>query len=108
MRQYLRRIPFSYLGYILLLISSAFLGVFITLLGTDGSTGWTIWSGIATVATLLVGVSFIRFQVVESHDNEPQDEMVISAQPMIPGEERSEFEEYREEHPHNRADDTGN
>ncbi|WP_267626396.1 hypothetical protein [Gordonia sputi] len=87
------------LGYVLLLIASASIGAFITLLASNGG-GWTVAFGIIMVVSLILACICFRVEVDESLDNEPGDETVINAQLLIPPEDRADMAEYEMEHEH--------
>ncbi|GAC49469.1 hypothetical protein [Gordonia aichiensis] len=100
MREALRRVPFSMIGYVLLLATAVLLGAFVTLLATDG--GGVAWAfGAAMVVALVISVVCFRIEYVESKDNEPGDETIVNAQPLIPPEEKSDISQYRSEHHRN-------
>lgn len=88
------------IGYVLLLAAAMLLGAFVSLLATEG--GGVAWAfGAAMLIALIVSAVCFRIEYIESKDNEPGDETIVNAQPMIPPEERSDISQYKSEHKRN-------
>lgn len=93
MRNLIRSVSFSYVGYLLLLAGFAMMGLFVAVLG-GGSTGAAWGLGVATVAAFVLSFGAFRFQIFVSQRTRDDDELIVHSEPLMPATERRGVEIY--------------
>ncbi|KAF0969031.1 hypothetical protein [Gordonia sp. YY1] len=93
MRNALRSISFSFLGYLGLLLAFALMGLFVvTLAGGVAGPAWPF----GTAMAVLFALSFtsFRFQILLSDQSRDDDDLIVSSDPMTPPLRRADVERY--------------
>lgn len=87
-----RSIPFTSIGYVLVIVSFALLGLFAYGLASGSSAAWLLGAG--AVIGFVVSIIIFRTVIRQEQETTDQEEILVSANPLIPSEHRSHLEEY--------------
>ncbi|WP_066906451.1 hypothetical protein [Millisia brevis] len=87
-----RAIPLTSIGYVVVIVSFALLGLFAYGLASGFSTAWIF--GVAAGVGFVATVAAFRTVIRQEQETTDQEEILVSANPLIPTEHRSHLEDY--------------
>lgn len=87
-----RGVPFTSIGYVVVIVSFALLGLFAYGLASGFSTAWIF--GVGAVVGFGAAIVIFRTVIRQEQDTTDQEEILVSANPLIPSEHRSHLEDY--------------
>lgn len=100
-----RAIPFNTIGFVLVIVSFALLGLFVYGLAVGHAVAWAY--GVAAALGVVGVVVSFRTAVKQERETTPDDEILVSANPLMPSEHRSHLEEYTDHVPPRPTEDQG-
>lgn len=93
MRAWVRRIPFPFVGYVLILIGFVGLGLFVA--AQAHGLPAAPYLGVAMVVAYGAGTACFRYRAHQMRNASPSDPVLLHFDPMIPNTEKRDLERYQ-------------